>query len=471
MESKSKIINPLQPVEGPELIFGMIGPVGSNLKHVCQTLSKELKDAGYDPHEISVSSLIKLVYPHESIPEHEDKRIEKLMSLGTKFRQATVDGSVLALMAVVKIREVRQTATGNPNVPASRKAYILRSLKRPEEVAALRAIYGEFFFLISAYLPREKRVSTLATEIAKSQGKLPDADRFRSKAEHLVSKDEEEEGADFGQDVSEAFPMADFFVSADSRASIKEGISRFVEILFGYQFHTPSKDEMGMYLARSSALRSADLSRQVGAVIATPDGDIISIGCNEVPKALGGQYWPSDANDDRDFIRGYDSSTVSKSQIIRELIHKLKEDIPDAIFSEGKKEEEISDYLLEGTGRKIFKGTQIQNLLEFGRPVHAEMAAITTAARLGFSIKGTTLYSTTFPCHMCARHIISSGIKRVVYIEPYPKSRVKDLYHDSVVIDPERLVEDKVNFQPFVGIAPSRYLEFFEIASKRKDDT
>jgi len=265
--------------------------------------------------------------------------------------------------------------------------------------------------------------------------------------------------------------MADFFVSADSRASIKEGISRFVEILFGYQFHTPSKDEMGMYLARSSALRSADLSRQVGAVIATPDGDIISIGCNEVPKALGGQYWPSDANDDRDFIRGYDSSTVSKSQIIRELIHKLKEDIPDAIFSEGKKEEEISDYLLEGTGRKIFKGTQIQNLLEFGRPVHAEMAAITTAARLGFSIKGTTLYSTTFPCHMCARHIISSGIKRVVYIEPYPKSRVKDLYHDSVVIDPERLVEDKVNFQPFVGIAPSRYLEFFEIASKRKDDT
>ncbi|MDN3612645.1 hypothetical protein QWZ16_23945 [Vibrio ostreicida] len=26
-----------------------------------------------------------------------------------------------------------------------------------------------------------------------------------------------------------------------------------------------------------------------------------------------------------------------------------------------------------------------------------------------------------FPCHNCAKHIVASGIKRVVYVEPYPK--------------------------------------------------
>jgi deoxycytidylate deaminase len=31
----------------------------------------------------------------------------------------------------------------------------------------------------------------------------------------------------------------------------------------------------------------------------------------------------------------------------------------------------------------------------------------------------------SFPCHMCARHIIATGLREVVYIEPYPKSVAK----------------------------------------------
>lgn len=40
-----------------------------------------------------------------------------------------------------------------------------------------------------------------------------------------------------------------------------------------------------------SSLRSADLSRQVGAVI-SKDRNIISTGANDIPKFGGGQYWP-----------------------------------------------------------------------------------------------------------------------------------------------------------------------------------
>ena len=68
---------------------------------------------------------------------------------------------------------------------------------------------------------------------------------------------------------------------------------------------------------------------------------------------------------------------------------------------------------------------------------------------------------------MCAKHIIASGLKKVVYIDPYPKSLAKELFKDSISVDGE--VKDKtVEFKPFVGISPRRYLELFEM-SKRKD--
>ena len=52
--------------------------------------------------------------------------------------------------------------------------------------------------------------------------------------------------------------------------------------------------------------------------------------------------------------------------------------------------------------------------------IHAEQNAIIQAAKLGVSIDGATLYCTHFPCTICAKMIINSGIKRIVYIHPYP---------------------------------------------------
>ena len=51
--------------------------------------------------------------------------------------------------------------------------------------------------------------------------------------------------------------------------------------------------------------------------------------------------------------------------------------------------------------------------------LHAEANAITKVARSGNSSNGATLYVTTSPCIECAKLIIQSGIKRVVYNELY----------------------------------------------------
>lgn len=52
--------------------------------------------------------------------------------------------------------------------------------------------------------------------------------------------------------------------------------------------------------------------------------------------------------------------------------------------------------------------------------VHAEQNAIIQAAKLGVQLEGATLYCTHQPCSICAKMIINSGIKRVVYKEGYP---------------------------------------------------
>jgi len=63
------------------------------------------------------------------------------------------------------------------------------------------------------------------------------------------------------------------------------------------------------------------------------------------------------------------------------------------------------------------------------RTVHAELNAITQAAKFGVSIEGATIYSKMEPCSTCAMAIINSGIKRVVCENEYHAAKdTRDLF-------------------------------------------
>jgi cytidine deaminase len=190
---------------------------------------------------------------------------------------------------------------------------------------------------------------------------------------------------------------------------------------------------------------------------------------NEVPKAGGGAYWCDDRDDGRDFRWGYDTSDRMRENIFAEIVQRLKE---AGWFSADRSTEQISELVAEAlrTGDPpIMKGAQFMGTIDYVRAVHAEMVAITDAVRHGVELAKCTLYTTTFPCHDCAKHIVASGIIRVVYIEPYRKSLVQELYPDSVLVDPAEPCAGKVRFEPFVGIAPRRYSDLFGLSTlKRK---
>jgi len=46
--------------------------------------------------------------------------------------------------------------------------------------------------------------------------------------------------------------------------------------------------------------------------------------------------------------------------------------------------------------------------------VHAEENAVVRAARFGVALNGSTAYVTMFPCHECAKTLITAGVRRVV---------------------------------------------------------
>jgi len=80
-------------------------------------------------------------------------------------------------------------------------------------------------------------------------------------------------------------------------------------------------------------------------------------------------------------------------------------------------------------------------MLDVCRAVHAEEAAILQAAKLGStSLNRTSIYTTTFPCLLCAKSIINSGIKRVIFHEPYP---MKESYE---------MLESRVTLKKFEGV-------------------
>jgi cytidine deaminase len=461
----------LQQLTDSEIFIGLVGAVGTNLSVVTDVIKEELSRLNYKTEVIRLSDILKFIPKYndkrkDGLPE--DQRIQSLMKAGDDLRESTKAGEALALLGISAIREFRQESLKEEENPIPRQAYIFQSLKHPEEVNKLKKIYGSALAVVSIYAPRSERVDRLAERIAESK-RDSDKTQYRSNAEKLVALDAKSGHKKYGQNVQDTFPLGDVFIRMAEKEAIRKDVKRFLESWFGHPFHTPRKDEYGMFHAYTVSLRSADLSRQVGAVITSENGEILAVGCNDVPKALGGTVWEGDPGDFRDFQVGYDSSAIMKDRIIAELLGKLKEKgwFSDQFSAlDGK---ELLNKALNDDDSPL-NGARVASILEFGRIVHAEMSAIMDAARRGVPLQGATLYCTTFPCHMCARHIISAGIKRVVFIEPYPKSMAKDLYPKTIALDEEGDQSSSVVFESFSGIAPSKYIDLFKMKKRKNKD-
>lgn len=464
------------PVVGPEIVVGLVGATGTDLERVAEAVEGSLVTVSYKGTVIHLSRhLSEIAGLVKAGATDEYERLKHHMDGGDRFRETLQAADAMARLGLARIRGEREAATGDKNTPSNRRAYILRSLKHPREVQTLRAVYGSSFILLGAYCPRARRVESLSQRIAASRHELNRTD-FRAKAEELICRDESGlAGAtgtrrEYGQNVRETFPLSDVFINAAEPAALEVELRRFIQLWFGFPFETPTKDEFGMFHAQAAALRSASLARQVGAAICSKRGELLAVGCNDVPRPGGGLYWSGDPDDNRDHILRYDTSDAMKRTVLEDIVDRLMGLTPEGRMT-GEEIREFVKETLEGDEAPLIKEARLMKLIEFSRSVHAEMAALTEAAKRGVPIEGSTLYTTTFPCHDCARHLIAAGVGRVVYVEPYPKSLAAELYEKEIALDPESAGDgSRVCFQPFVGVAPRAYMTLFQMEKRKEVD-
>jgi deoxycytidylate deaminase len=464
----------------PEIFFGIAGPIGVDIVAISDSLQNALRSVRYGSQVIHLTKEmmdVELATPpappiDKSFYSEVNYKIHYANQLCAEFKQPDALARI-ALRTISHRRE--QMSGGRKKSPKQSTAYIIRQLKRPDEVHLLRKVYGKRFVLVSAYGPADQRTKLIEERLKRTLPPSTPQDEICGKACELIEKDSNEETNDYGQRLRETFHLADVFIDGLSKQKMDDKLNRFVQAFFGRTDISPSKEEYGMYAAKSASLRSADLSRQVGAAIFSKDGELITQGCNEVPKALGGTYWDSEEPDFRDVKIGQDPNDVLKNDILRDLFDRLAKSgfLSETAHKLGSLDEMIKKLTHKRKPKTDDKDgalatAAIMDVTEYGRVVHAEMCAICDAARLGRSIKGGTLFCTTFPCHNCTKHILAAGVDRVVYMEPYPKSKAKDLHKNEIEIENE--VDGRVSFVPFLGISPFRYRDIFQKIGKRKND-
>lgn len=450
-----------QKIKQPELFFGFVCPIGADMIPAMQAFRNYFQGRGYRVIDVKVTDVFNVLQTYVSPETPLDrstlhKRYSTYISYGNQLRSQFGDAS-LASLAIRRVM-AKRLKLPKSGEKYSKTVYLLHQFKRKEETDLLRSIYGRLFFQVSIYSRRGARVDHLARQFAKSDY-VTGPQKYRHLAESLVQDDENEIGKIHGQRVTKIFHDADFIANMDVETSVEKQVERFCELLFGSNQISPTRFEYGLFLAKAAALRSLDLSRQVGAAVFSSTGEIISLGSNEVPKAGGGTYWADDKHDDRDFKRKHDSNFARKKEILSELV---------SIISPSTNADDIMN------DPKV-RDSQLMDALEYGRMVHAEMSALSDAARVGHSVVGGTLYCTTFPCHMCAKHIVAAGIKSVVFLEPYPKSLAVDLHADSIRAEGNDRGQyqafPSVDFDHFYGVTPRRYRELFERGSRKDEKT
>ena len=422
---------------GPELILGLVTPLGTSTGDIADDLAAILGGYAYDTVVLHLSEYLAEKSP---LGEKEDQRVRRLIKAGNDFcashrskeRQAG-DPAAIARLAIAHIRRTRLGLRRQDGDQAAadvlmtqgrqRTAYILHSLKRPAEVQLLRRVYGDQFILIgSQATPRRRAERLMGRPMSES-----DPDRKEQLVRELITLDAQDND-EVGQRVNKTYPLADYFVG-----DAHEDRARIVRLVFGEPI-APTAGEFAMYVARASSGRSLAASRKVGAALVIGDS-VVATGYNDVPP---GQ--------DPDVRSGVDTSEVFKRKNVADTLRRLRDAGLLHVGAVSTDEKTVDQAVA------ALDGGELLNVIEYQRAVHAESKTLDDAAVRGVSPVGGHLYVTTFPCHLCYKHCLSTQLATVRYIDPYPKSRATVMYP---VGSGERLL-------PYEGVAPRRYIQTFE---------
>jgi len=106
-------------VTNPELVFGIVGPIGVDIEAVMDALSEALKDVGYTPIPIHLTQLIhdKRIKLKPDFNTYYS-RFHSLIDYANAYRKLAKSASALAGIAILTVRRLRAKITEDEGTPA-----------------------------------------------------------------------------------------------------------------------------------------------------------------------------------------------------------------------------------------------------------------------------------------------------------------------------------------------------------------
>jgi deoxycytidylate deaminase len=318
------------------------------------------------------------------------------------------------------------------------------SMRNHFEVYKLRQEFQDFF-LIALHADKQIRWERCKSQYAGNWDHFCiDDDRDSGEKDRIIKQ------LKHGQHVKECVYLADVFISNNEQCKYQKDwdalfnkIDGYLDLLNSPGSQPPSKEETFMAQAYLVSLQSSCTKRKVGAIITLPDGTgIVSSGFNEAPRGekkcidLGGKEYC--------FILDKCREKLSEMKYCPNCGYALnidpkKVDIP---YECPKCSTGLPHQYVPG------------KMLDLCLALHAEEDAIIQAAKHGgTALKDCTLYTTTFPCTLCAKKIVDVGIKTVVYMEPYPMLEYYHIFQEG---------QSQVATNKFEGVAARSFCRLFK---------
>lgn len=436
-------------------VIGFTGALGSGCTYLAHGLAKH--------HGYAFCSLSAPIREYAKASGIEETT-GNLQDIGNDFRRQFGRGYLVG-MAMTQLSQ-KMTAGKKTRKPVG---IVVDGIRNIGEVDALQQLPN--FFLVSVQAETDVRKRRLI-----GKGK-----KFRDEAEfNAADARDRDEHTQHGQQVKLCNYLSDIIVinetevSEDAQLPHRDYIRGVIYDNYVTLIEHVSKamlpnerrakpEEALMTAAYVESKRSSCLKRKVGAVIASPTGDIIAAGHNDVPEASAPCL--------TDPRYGWCARDVVQERLGRQIKHCPNCGKAVKIASKcekcGQPFTEYAnhcpechstvdmDYVCKTCSRSVFTGflagstTETGKLLDLCRSLHAEENAILNLSKFGVrlphfhpvnpkdtktSLESCVLFSTTFPCNLCANKIVTVGIKKVVYAEPYPMEEARNVFKNQGII-------------------------------------
>lgn len=380
--------------ESRVFVIGLTGPFGSG----CTTAAHLLATGDPEYTSVKLSDVLRDLDP--SVPK--DDRRGYLQDLGNRLRH---EEGTHALV----VRGLGKVLSDDPS--ASR--IVIDGIRNLGEVRWLQSVLGERFSLFAISVASAEERFARRRDAAQPWPEFYELDRR-----------DQGETETWGQQVGRCVDYADVLIPNDEPLAeweidtvLGNKVREYAAIAEGRTQRYATVNEMLMNIAYGASYGSKCLKRQVGAVIAVGSEPLAS-GYNENSDGLkpcieqfGLCY--------RDVVRHERFVELSvagarcpycTTPIPRPLPHPW--DCPTC-------------------GKSLDAVFFPDRAMKWCTALHAEERALINAGQRDLS--DATLYTSTFPCMLCAEKIIHAGLRKVVYVDAYPDAHGQILFNEAGV--------------------------------------